>query len=117
MGSICAHVKEVTPTVLKCEIQNEGWIYENQTIVFGMKFKKDKTRFMNKQGSNLRSSTSEISTPGVSKFALRANNSEMENEKKYHAEAETPTNLPIEDDESEEDADDENLREDVRFIL
>jgi len=71
---------------------------------------------LNKQGSNLRSSTSEISTP-LSKFALKANNSEMENEKKYHAEAETPTNLPIEDDESEEDADDENLREDVRFIL
>lgn len=41
----------------------------------------------------------------------------MENEKKYHAEAETPTNLPNDDDESEEDADDENLREDVRFIL
>ena len=41
----------------------------------------------------------------------------MENEKKYHAEAETPTNLPNDDDESEEDVDDENLREDVRFIL
>ena len=41
----------------------------------------------------------------------------MENEKKYHAEAETPTNLPNDDYESEEDVDDENLREDVRFIL
>ena len=72
---------------------------------------------MSKQGSNLRSSTSEISTP-LAKFGLKANNSkEIENEKKYHAEAETPTNLPIDDDESDEDADDENLREDVRFIL
>ena len=45
MGSICAHVRAVSPSILECEIQNEGWIYENQTIVFGSKFKRDKSRF------------------------------------------------------------------------
>ena len=33
MGSICAEVKSVTKDLIECEIQNEGWIYENQTIV------------------------------------------------------------------------------------
>ena len=57
MGSICAHVKRVSFTTLECEIQNEGWIYENQTIVFGSKFKRDKTRFgMSEVGSGSRKS-------------------------------------------------------------
>ena len=42
MGSICAVVKKVDSDCLECEIQNEGWIYENQTVVFGSKFKRDK---------------------------------------------------------------------------
>ena len=45
MGSICAVVKKVDSDCLECEIQNEGWIYENQTVVFGSKFKRDKQRF------------------------------------------------------------------------
>ena len=62
MGSICAHVKEVSKTEIKCEIQNEGWIYENQTIVFGSKFKKDKSRFLGKQTSTVSGSLSKISS-------------------------------------------------------
>ena len=57
MGSICAYVKKVSAQCLDCEIQNEGWIYENQTVVFGSKFKKDKARF-NTQMSNLTPSRS-----------------------------------------------------------
>ena len=45
MGSICAVVRKVSANCLDCEIQNEGWIYENQTVVFGSKFKRDKQRF------------------------------------------------------------------------
>ena len=38
MGSICAIVRRVdSDQVISCEIQNEGWIYENQTIVFERK--------------------------------------------------------------------------------
>ena len=35
MGSICAVVKRMHGRdMFECEVQNEGWIYENQTIVF-----------------------------------------------------------------------------------
>ena len=42
MGSICAIVKDVVGDAnqtIECEVQNEGWIYENQTIVFERKKK------------------------------------------------------------------------------
>ena len=42
MGSICAIVRQVHGTnMIECEIQNEGWIYENQTIVFERKKKRN----------------------------------------------------------------------------
>jgi len=35
MGSICAIVRRVHGNeMIECEVQNEGWIYENQTLVF-----------------------------------------------------------------------------------
>ena len=38
MGSICAIVRSVDGNhTIECEVQNEGWIYENMTIVFERK--------------------------------------------------------------------------------
>ena len=35
MGSVCAVVRNVVGMeLIECEVQNEGWIYENQTMVF-----------------------------------------------------------------------------------
>ena len=117
MGSICAHVKEVSKTELKCEIQNEGWIYENQTIVFGSKFKKDKTRF-GKQTSNASSLTpitsNEKTTPYQTTSVIKA---EIENENKFFADKiDTPENVENTED-SDEDIDDIFMRQDVQFIL
>ena len=40
MGSICAIIRAVHGNhMIECEVQNEGWIYENQTIVFERKKK------------------------------------------------------------------------------
>ena len=42
MGSICAIVRRVHGNeMIECEVQNEGWIYENQTIVFERKKKRN----------------------------------------------------------------------------
>ena len=114
MGSICAHVKEVSKTELKCEIQNEGWIYENQTIVFGSKFKKDKSRFVGKQSSTVGVSLSKSSNENVTSNQAAQQSmqtkAEIENENKYFAEKnDTPENVQISD-ESEEDIDDIYMR-------
>ena len=42
MGSICAVIKSSSKHLIECEAQNEGWIYENQTIVFGSKTGKNR---------------------------------------------------------------------------
>ena len=34
MGSICAKVKSFSRNLVEAETQNEGWIYENQTLIF-----------------------------------------------------------------------------------
>ena len=110
-----------------CEIQNEGWIYENQTIVFGSKFKRDKSRFsatesnrslvLTQQSFSVKGNTTEP-TPTISPDGSGKKLSKIESEL---IEPETPEEFKKgQQDEritdSEDDVEDFE-REDVRFIL